>query len=102
MSLEATFEAELWLWSGKDAWHFLTLPEDLSDEIDDRTEGRKAGFGSVPVTVTIGASTWTTSIFPSRQQGAFILPVKQQIRRAEGIGAGDVVTVALTVVHTGM
>ena len=90
------FEAELWLWDGDAAWHFLTLPEDVSDEVEEQA-GARRGFGSVPVEVTIGGTTWSTSVFPDKTRGAFILPVKKQVRSREGLEVGDVVTVQLVV-----
>ena len=90
------FEATLWRWREDGAWHFLTLPQDVADEIDDRTAVR-AGFGSVKVEVTVGASTWRTSIFPSREAESFVLPVKKAVRRSEGCGEGDRIRVRLVV-----
>jgi len=90
------FESTVWRWSGNGAWHFLTVPEDVTDEIDERTPLR-GGFGSVKVEVTIGGSTWRTSLFPSREAGAFILPIKKAVRVAEGCEEGSRVRVRLTV-----
>jgi hypothetical protein len=90
------FEAELWLWEGDAAWHFVTLPGDVSDDVRAQA-GEPRGFGSVPVQVTIGSSTWTTSVFPDSKRGAYLLPVKKQVRTREAVEAGDVVTVELVV-----
>jgi hypothetical protein len=90
------FEAELWLWDGDAAWHFVTLPEDVSDDVEEQA-GARRGFGSVPVQVTIGSSTWTTSVFPDSKRGAFLLPVKKQVRTREELEVGDVVVVELVV-----
>jgi hypothetical protein len=94
------FEAELWVWSAKqgDAWVFVTVPEDLSDQIRD-LGGPPRGFGSVRVEVAIGASTWRTSVFPnSDEAGTFALPLKKAVRRSEGIEVGDTATVHLRVI----
>lgn len=56
--------------------------------------GRRRGFGSVKVEAAIGASRWSTSVFPQKQGGWF-LPVKKAICRAEGLEAGDEVAVRL-------
>ena len=94
------FTAPLWIWRGGSAtsWHFLTLPFDVTDEIDDLTTGKQGGFGSVPVNVTIGATTWKTSIFPSNEQQSFILPVKAAVRKAEGLAAGTPCSVSLELI----
>lgn len=89
------FESTIWRWRDDGAWHFLTLPEDVSDDIEDRTPVR-AGFGSVKVEVTVGASTWRTSVFPSKELGGFILPVKKSVREAEQCGEGDTIRVRIT------
>ena len=68
MDLEATFTGPLWRWSGESAWHFVTVPEAVSDDIASRVEPGP-GFGSVKVTVTVGASTWSTSVFPDSKSG---------------------------------
>ena len=82
-------------WSGDAAWYFLTLPVDLSDEIRARTE--HVGFGSVRVSATIGSTSWSTSVFPDKESGSYVLPVKAAVRRAEAIDDGDVVTARLVV-----
>jgi len=95
--MEIDFTAELWRWEGDGGWYFVTVPEQLSDELEDAHGGRH-GFGSIPVEVTVGATTWRTSIFPSSHHHAFVLPMKKQVRTREGIEEGDQVSVALLVV----
>lgn len=92
------FTARVWKTAPPGMWHFLTVPQDLADEIDERTTGLQGGFGSVKVEVTIGSTTWLTSIFPSKEAESFILPVKQAVRRAEGCDAGTDVVVSLALV----
>jgi hypothetical protein len=89
------FDSELWLWKGDAAWHFLTVPADVSDEIEERTRGQRRGFGSVKVRVRIGTTTWSTSVFPDTKRGAYVLPVKQEVRHAEGLAAGSTARVLL-------
>ena len=89
------FSGQLWLHAGEAAWHFITLPSNVGDEIGDLTEGHRRGFGSVRVTVTIGSTSWDTSIFPDSKSESFVLPVKKQVRSAEGCGDGDTVDVTL-------
>ncbi|HET9442609.1 MAG TPA: DUF1905 domain-containing protein [Acidimicrobiales bacterium] len=91
------FEAELWRHEGEGGWHFLTVPVDVSDAIEARTAGARRGFGSVRVRATIGATTWTTSVFPDARRTAYVLPVKQAVRAGEGIAEGDRLGVTLEV-----
>lgn len=94
------FDAELWLWSGDGAWHFVTVPADVSDEIDGRTGVvERRGFGSVRVRVKIGGTTWTTSVFPDKQRAAYVLPIKKDVRAKESLAAGDRTTVVLELLN---
>jgi hypothetical protein len=91
------FDAQLWESDAMGAWVFVTVPGDISDDI--RIEsGPPSGFGSVRVAVTIGTTTWRTSVFPDKSEDAYILPVKRAVRRAEGLEPGDVARVSLLLV----
>ena len=70
------FDATLWRHSGQAAWHFVTLPFDVSDDIEAR-QRRHIAFGSVRVEATVGASRWSTSLFPDKSAQAYLLPVKK-------------------------
>lgn len=89
-----TFTAPLWLWNGKGAWHFVTLPVDDSQII--RMAVPRRGWGSVRVKARIGDTSWATSIFPDSKSGAYLLPVKADVRKAEGIAPGDAIEVTLS------
>ncbi|MFI6094543.1 DUF1905 domain-containing protein [Lentzea sp. NPDC051213] len=93
------FDAELWLWDARraDTWTFVTLPEAVSEQIRElATPG--AGFGSVKVRVGLGASNWSTSVFPDKQSGCYVLPIKAAVRKSAGVGPGDVVELTVEVV----
>lgn len=90
------FEAPLWLYSGGGAWHFLTLPVEVGAGLKAMT-GRTPGWGSIRVVVTVGETRWRTSVFPDRKSGSFLLPVKADVRRAEGLAAGDTAHVTLEI-----
>ena len=95
--IEFEFEGVLYLWEGDAAWHFVDLPADLSEDIREMMAGTRGGFGSVKVDARIGESRWSTSIFPSKKKGCFLLPVKKQVRKAERIQVGDTITVGVTI-----
>ncbi|MFL0355790.1 DUF1905 domain-containing protein [Erythrobacter sp. GH1-10] len=59
--------------------------------------GRQRGFGSVKVIARIGATEWTTSVFPQRKQSEWVLLVSKKVMRAEGIAPGDSIPVSLTI-----
>ena len=95
------FESELWTWhsEGGTAWHFTTLPEAARDAVKAEIEGiPRKGFGSVKVNVTIGKSTFSTSLFPAKEYGSYLLPVKASARKANGLLAGDSIKVAIELI----
>jgi Domain of unknown function (DUF1905) len=95
----------LWRWQGKAkdgtpssmSWFFITIDGAVAEAIRAASPGRKAAWGSVYVAVTIGATTWRTSLFPSKEVGGYILPVKAAVRKAERLAEGDVVAVGLAI-----
>jgi hypothetical protein len=95
MPARYSFTASLWQWMARrDEWFFVSVPEELSDEITARTDGLRAGFDSVPVDVTIGRTSWRTSIFPGGD-GRYSLPLKKSVRVAEGIERDATVDVVI-------
>jgi len=87
IDLEFTFSGTMWRWQSETAtaWHFITLPTELSEDIKAFTKHLARGFRSVKVEVTIGETIWRTSLFPSKEQGAYLLPIKKSVRDAEGL-----------------
>ena len=93
---EHRFTADLWQWQAREepgGWFFVSLPFEVADAIDESAPGK--GFGSVRVEVTIGSSTWRTSVFPSKEQKTFVLPVKKAVREREGLVEGAACEVRL-------
>ena len=102
VDLSFTFSGECWLWTAENqvSWHFVTLPQDQSEEIkffNQNLHGKRRGWGSVRVAVTIGNTHWQTSIFPSSQLNAYLLPIKSEVRKSEKIAVGDTVKLALKI-----
>lgn len=90
----------VWRWrptSGATAasWFFLSINGAGADAIRSMAKGRSRGFGSVRVTVEIGRSRWQTSLFPNKEEGGYLLPLKAEIRRSEGIVEGHEVRATL-------
>ncbi len=91
------YDVDTTLWQAG-SWVFVDLPFDVADEVDDLTRGRQGGFGSVRVEVTLGPTTWRTSLFPDKRRETFVLPVKRAVREAAGAAVGDAVRVRLRLV----
>ncbi|MFZ0531254.1 MAG: DUF1905 domain-containing protein [Propionicimonas sp.] len=93
---EYPFTATLWRWPSQEAWRFVTVPAELTEMVR-LTSGPPRGFGSVRVEVSVGATTWRTSVFPDAKSGTYLLPMKKAVRLAEGLEDGDPVNVILRV-----
>jgi hypothetical protein len=92
-----SFTAEVWELPGDAAWHFVSLPEDVADEIEERYAHRSGGFGAVRVHVVVGGTRWSTSLFPDKSRATYVLPMKKAVRAAEGLEAGSAAHIELTV-----
>ena len=66
--LSFTFTTTMWMYNGKGAWHFVTLPKDAADEIRFFNSSAK-GFMPIAVEASIGETTWKTSYFLTQNQG---------------------------------
>lgn len=89
------FEGEIFYWRGPSPYHYIAAPPDVAAELQAVSPLVTYGWGVIPVTVRIGETTWTTSLFP--KDGGYLVPIKDKIRKGEGLAVGDVVTVELTV-----
>jgi hypothetical protein len=93
--MELEFTGELWFWKGPAPWHFVTVPEPQSAELEAASAMVTYGWGMIPVEAEISGTRWTTSLWP--KDGLYVLPVKTWVRKAERLELGDVVTVRLSV-----
>lgn len=91
------FEGKLQLYPGTSGWHFVALPQELSEQLSRRFHGLKRGWGSLRVEVSIIGSVWKTSIFPDSKTGTYLLPIKLKIRKTEGLSDGTKARVKLLI-----
>lgn len=91
------FKEKIWLYPGMSGWQFITIPAKQSKAINQTYGAMKKGWGSLPVSVTVGKTKWKTSIFPDKKINAYLLPLKAEVRKKENIKPGDVIAVALEI-----
>ena len=89
------FEAEVIQWRGPAPYYFVPVPEPLCEDLRVASRDVSYGWGVIPVTVRIGGTSWTTSLFP--KDGGYLVPLKDRVRTTEDIAQDDVVEVVLTV-----
>lgn len=88
------FSGEVWYWRGPAPFFFVTVPEAEAAEIKRHERMISYGWGMIPVTASIGQTTWTTAMFP--KNGRYILPLKDKVRKAEGIEEGHEIAVSIS------
>jgi hypothetical protein len=91
--VELEFSAEVFYWRGPSPFYFLAVPARLCRDLRDVSGQVSYGWGMVPVTVTIGSTTWRTSLWP--KDDGYVVPVKAVVRAAENLDEGSVPTVRL-------
>lgn len=97
--MDSEFTAELWEWRGPAPFYWLTVPEDSCAYVRAEAGVASYGWGAIPVLCRVGATEWETSLLP--KEGGYVLPVKSAVRKREGVGDGDMVTVTMSVVPRG-
>ena len=83
--------AKVWIYNGKAAWHFVTLPKKQSALIKKTYGAFEVGWGSLHVIATVGKTSWKTSIFADGKRNAYLLPLKTAVRKKETIRGGDTI-----------
>lgn len=91
--MEYTFDSVVIEWRGPAPFHFARIPDDIAAEIKLAAPTLTYGWGVIPATVTIGATSVTTSLIP--REGGYLVPLKDALRRPEGFAIGDSVTLRL-------
>jgi len=99
IDLEYSFSGKVWKWQSETAtaWFFVTLPVETSEDIKAFTKHLARGFRSVKVEVRVGETVWKTSLFPSKEKGAYLLPLKKAVRLAENINVDSRIEVHLRI-----
>ncbi len=93
--MDLAFSGEIWFWKGPAPFHFVTVPKDESELISEYSSLITYGWGVIPVTASIGDTEWTTSLFP--KEGAYLVPIKVAVRKAEKVELGDTVALRLRI-----
>jgi hypothetical protein len=93
--MDLTFRGEIYFWRGPAPWYFVAVPDEQCGQLEATAASVSYGWGMIPVLAQIGETEWKTSLFP--KDGRYIVPVKADVRKSEGLSEGDTVKVELTV-----
>jgi len=88
-------EGELFEWRGPAPFHFVAVDEEGCDDLRAVASVVSYGWGMIPVRGRVGDTTFTTALWP--REGGYVIPIRDAVRRAEGLVLGAPVTVHLEV-----
>ncbi|MES5817899.1 DUF1905 domain-containing protein [Streptomyces sp. RG80] len=93
--MELSFSGRVIEWRGPAPYYFVPVPDEECADIREVAAQATYGWGVIPVRARIGQVAFETSLFP--KDGGYLLPVKNAVRKPQGLTAGDEVSVELTV-----
>ena len=80
-------------WRGPAPFYFARVTDEVAAEIKEVASIVTYGWGMIPATVTIGKTSYTTSLFP--KDGGYLVPLKDAVRKPEKIAVGDELRITL-------
>lgn len=89
--------AEVWRSEGPGDRYFITLPEDVAQAVREKFGGSHQAVGSLPVSVALGRSIWSTSLYADHDSNSYVIAIKDDVRRRELVREGQVVSLRFAV-----
>lgn len=89
--------SEVWRSEGPTGRYFVTLPLELAAEIRARFSGSHQAVGSLPVSVELGQSIWSTSLYADSDASSYVIPIRDDVRRRERVRDQQVVTLRFAI-----
>jgi GNAT superfamily N-acetyltransferase len=92
--MDHEFVGEVIEWRGPAPYYFVPVPEQEGVALRAAAPAASYGWGMLPIRARIGSTEWKTSLWP--KDGGYLLPLKDSVRKPQGLDAGDTVDVRLT------
>ena len=93
--MKLKFSNQMIEWRGPAPFYYVPIPAAESEMIRETARQTSYGWGVIPVSVLIGKTSFTTSLFP--RNGVYLVPVKTAVRQPEKLSLGDTVSVELEI-----
>ena len=77
--LSMEFCGEVWHWRGPAPYHFVSVPDENCGSLQAAAPLVSYGWGMIPVAVRVGATEWTTSLWP--KNGGYVVPNRDRYAR---------------------
>lgn len=92
--MQFIFESKVIEWRGPAPFYFATTTDAITKELETSAGHLSYGWGCIPVDVTIGTTTFYTVLIP--REGAYFVPLKAAVRKAESIELGTKLKIRLS------
>lgn len=89
--------AEVWRSEGPGDRYFVTLPDDVAQAVREKFGGSHHAVGSLPVSVALGRSIWSTSLYADHDSNSYVIAIKDDVRRRELVREGQFVSLRFAV-----
>lgn len=93
--IDVNFTGEVFEWRGPAPFYFAAIDGAAAEHIKSVSAFASYGWGCIQVGVTLGKTSWTTALIP--KDGRYLLPLKDKIRKAEGLEVGSRIRARVTV-----
>ena len=88
------FKASVWQHNGG-GWFFVSLPEELSNEIRENLQWQEEGWGRMKAKAECNEVNWETAIWYDTKHKTYILPLKADVRKKAKLSPNDEVEVSI-------
>ncbi len=79
------FSEKPWQHASPGGWYFVSLPKEMAKEIRTSLKSEEEGWGRLKAVAKVGKSDWKTAIWFDTKANTYLLPLKAEIRKKEGI-----------------
>lgn len=93
--IQYNFSVKLWQDSSPGNWCFVSLPNNISEEIRENLQWQEEGWGRMKASAAIGKIEWDTAIWFDKKSNTYLLPVKADIRRKGCLQIGETISVSI-------
>lgn len=87
------FKGKVFYWRGPAPFYFVEIPQKESELIKSVSKIVTYGWGVIPVSVIIGETKISTSLFP--KNGKYLVPLKASIRKSEHLELNNEVSIQI-------
>jgi len=89
------FSACTWQHSSPGGWYFVSLPVEMAAEIRANLKWQEEGWGRLKAMASVGNAEWETAIWFDTKHQTYLLPLKAEVRKREGIEANQIIDVTV-------